>query len=491
MGKLIALYKAFRGGEWFRASLESVRPYTDGAVVVFSDAPWLHGLSLPENCSEPLAAFMGDHPDYPVITHWGAFRHQEHQWNVGLASIREQFGADCAVLIVDTDETWPAECLAALRKLIEARPDASAFYSGIRTYLRSPLYCVWPPEPGPCLVALQNTKQPCKKGRWQLVEGHRVHPPDIYFDHWCYVRDNPADIEEKFLNTSSQEATPSDVAWLDKVWPQLPHGTNLHMTPGCAGAWPAVKILPPQALPDAVRSAPLVRYETAKEDFRWRDRLRETPVADQLLPQPTWDWGRYADDLKRALGRPHLIVDRMQTSCLENLWLAYWASQVPAGGRILEIGCGHGASTATLALSSPGGVTIDAVDPFVPYSETAAGGTVDNVMEGDEADFWDTLNHYQIAHKVHHLKFGAEQVERHLHPGGYDLAFVDGNHTKKNAEHDLCLARAHARPGARVALHDYTTRFPGVIQAAEPYPGGVVAGTSLFYARDEGRLASL
>lgn len=67
MERLIACYKAYRGGEWFESSLESIRPYTDGAVVVFSDGPWLDRLTLPENCREPLRAFCCKYPDYPIV----------------------------------------------------------------------------------------------------------------------------------------------------------------------------------------------------------------------------------------------------------------------------------------------------------------------------------------------------------------------------------------------------------------------------------------
>ena len=91
--KLIALYKAFTGGEWFEASLESAARHTDGAVVVFSRRPWLTSLPVENDCERPLARFMARHPAYRIEVARGDFRDQgDHRR--GIARMREVVGLD-------------------------------------------------------------------------------------------------------------------------------------------------------------------------------------------------------------------------------------------------------------------------------------------------------------------------------------------------------------------------------------------------------------
>jgi len=118
--KLVALYKAYRGGEWFRASLESVAPYVDGVVVAASEVAWAGGeAALPNNCHAPLGGWRQSYQDMPLVLlrwHWSD---QVDQYNAGLEAIAERFGPNTAVLIVDTDELWPEESQLALKCAIE------------------------------------------------------------------------------------------------------------------------------------------------------------------------------------------------------------------------------------------------------------------------------------------------------------------------------------------------------------------------------------
>jgi hypothetical protein len=89
-----------------------------------------------------------------------------------------------------------------------------------------------------------------------------------------------------------------------------------------------------------------------------------------------------------------------------------------------------------------------------------------------------------VDHKIRHLKSDSREVGRLLNLGGYDLVFVDGNHSYGIAKQDIELTRPMIKPGGRLVAHDYTTRFPGVIAAVEQVfgeRGRVAAGTSLFY----------
>ena len=97
------------------------------------------------------------------------------------------------------------------------------------------------------------------------------------------------------------------------------------------------------------------------------------------------------------------------------------------------------------------------------------------------------LFHYRVNDRVRLIKRPSEESAEHLAPGGYDLVFVDGNHTYQNVRDDLRLMWPRVKPGGMLVGHDYTTRFPGVIQAVDESPVDfrVAAGTSMFYARKE------
>jgi len=226
-----------------------------------------------------------------------------------------------------------------------------------------------------------------------------------------------------------------------------------------------------------------------RENADWCRRLQETPTQDQLLPKNTWDIDLYAPDLGAYFDEAPL--DALQRACktsyLELAWLAWWASQVPAGGRICEIGCGFGSSATTMAVASPVGVRIDAIDAFEPYDEIAHRGLAKNCIDGSADRFWETLNAYKVAHEVRHIpKLSADAVDD-LDPEGYDMVFIDANHSYEHVKHDMEMMWPRLKPGGVMCGHDYTTRFPGVIQAVNEFvtEPKVAAGTSLWYVYKE------
>jgi len=153
--KVMALYKAHRGGEWFGRSLESIARHVDGVVVVMSEQAW-HGGDLPNNCRRSWEEFVAVHGELHCHLVELESSRQEDQYAAGLECIRDQHGEQTAVLVVDTDEVWEPEALDRLLAAVAAHPEAHYFTSRIYTYLRSPLYQVWPQEPGMPVVALQS-----------------------------------------------------------------------------------------------------------------------------------------------------------------------------------------------------------------------------------------------------------------------------------------------------------------------------------------------
>jgi len=509
MKKLVACYKAFRGGEWFEASLESIRPHTDGAVVVIGESSWI-GQPDPlcqENCSQPLAAFQARHPDYPIHVRTSPPRcHSAYQYKIGLEAIAETFGPETAVLIIDTDEIWPAESLQALRDAIEQHPEIECFQGRLYSYVKSPLYQVWPPEPATPCVALQTAVLKTFLGGWHLAHNRFASAPltntivpGAWFHHFTYVRETEEDLRLKFATTSSQERYPSNPDWWEKVWPNLPEGTDIHMTPHCEHCWPAIRVITPGQLPPQVAAVAVFRDAIQAEERAWKQLLQTVPPDQALVPVPTDpDAAKYSETLA-CLTKISNFTEwanvHLKTTYLEALWLAFWAGRVPLDGRILEIGCGHGGSTAILARSSHQTVLIDTVDPFVPYSEEGTSGIVHGIEEGDEAVFWESAQQLGYLDRLRHYWLSSRTVAPQLQRK-YDLIFVDGNHSTEIVSNDLRIAWQRLKPGGLLVGHDYTTRFPGVLRAVrtrdwlaqtKPFPNDLVevatpVGTSLFYA---------
>ncbi len=489
MKKLIALYKAFRGGEWFKASLESIAGDVDGIVVVFSDTQWDGRKDLTGNCEGPLEEFRQVHELLPVVTVRGEWTKQEFQYAQGLAAVRDAFGEDSAVLIIDTDEIWRPGHVQVLRRAMEKYPRVLCFTANIRTYLKSPLYQVWQ-EKALVSCGLQHAHpQSAIVGRFRPFGMTTMKIDELVIDHFSYVRDDDADIANKFHATSSQEDIPSNPTWLTDIWPKLPYGTGLHMTAGSEAAWQRIRVLTPAMLQRHIIDMPLVEELIAREEDRWQDHLRQCPPGDTLIPMPT-QLGKamYGEQLaRRCLKITHTkpLEAALKTTYLEAMWLAHWASQVPTGGRILEIGCGSGGSTAVLALASDESITLDTVDPFLPYDEETHAGVARGVREGNKTEFANTARAYGYQDRINHLELGSEEAAPFLSRDGYDLIFVDGNHTLSFVRDDLVMCWPLVKPGGLLTGHDYTTRFPGVIQAADEQliDFRTPAGTSLFYAR--------
>lgn len=471
--KFIALYKTFRGGEWFAASLQSIANHVDGIVAVQSTRSWIGG-ELKENCREVLQHFK---TSVPVITINCETDSQEVQYQTGIDAIIQHFGEDAVALIIDTDEIWDAEMLDALKLEIMANPNIDRFYSTLHTYVRSPLYQVFPQHGSACVAINHLTKMKPFRVRF-LGEARNKFLKNIFFHHYSYVREDPNDIFQKFSATSSQEEVKSHPDWLERVWPHLPWGTNLHMTPGYEDYWKHLKILTPREMPDVVQALSFCYDIVATEDHAWMDRMRKTPPQATICATPDWDRHLYADDLIKLFG---CVPSSIKTTCQEFLTLRRFA-QTCSWRPILELGCGHGGSTLALASGLKDSI-VDAVDPFEPYDELTFGGLNRNVREGNEEIFFKTLTQFGVRDRVRHLKYSTETVEPDLRDL-YELIFVDANHSYKNAKHDIALAWRHLSPTGLLVCHDYTTRFPGVIQAVDEFDANftLIAGTTLAIA---------
>jgi predicted O-methyltransferase YrrM len=497
MKPLVALFKTFRGGEWFEASLESVRSQCAGVVAVTTDQPWrglpgtenrqLGSYSF-ENCREPLARFTARHPGYPVAeVRLAGRRNSDEQYTAGLAAVRKAHGPDVGVLIVDTDEVWDDASLAALRQAMADHQHALYFRAGVWSYLRSPFYRVWPQERSRVVVGLAHPGAALGDSRFsglaRIAGRDRLADVACSYHHMGYVRTDPDEITSKLDNTASQDGVPNRPQWKQEVWDHLPSGVNIHPAIGYFHHWPGLAEVSLWDLPETL---------THSEAFWFLAGHHKggIPAAALMDDAPGWRERAEADEqgIATTVSEEHVIplcaamdgrmshsdcqflVPRLRMSFRETCQLARHAAAVPAGGRVLEIGSGLGGSMAVMAAHAAEGVRLAAVDPYTPYDEENV-TTSHGVGVGTVEDFNETVGRWGASRDITLFLFTSADAASSEYPGGkwYDLVLVDGNHSYSHALYDLRVWWGKLKPGGVMLLHDLSGRFPGVVRAAREF----------------------
>jgi hypothetical protein len=247
---IIALYKTYRGGEWFEASLESIKENVAGIVVVTSEEPWSkHIDALPENCLAPLKRFMARHPEVRVEIVTMKGRHsQRDQYAEGMRRVTDAFGPSYGVLIIDSDEVWEDHTLRILRTAMTLDPKALYFRSRVHNYIKFPWWRISPQEPHRPVVGLKNSQVPYIHGRFCRAPDNTYRDLDISYHHFPLVRREESEIMHKLLNTSTEDG-PCHQDWIERVWNNLPAGKNIHPAISYERCWKKVEEVEPKSLP--------------------------------------------------------------------------------------------------------------------------------------------------------------------------------------------------------------------------------------------------
>lgn len=492
MKPLVALYKCYRGGEWFDASLESVRRHVAGIVAVTTEQPWLghrgtegrQVARLPENCRAPLMTFRERHPWLPVTdVRLSGQVNSEDQYRIGLAMVKVLHGA-AGVLIVDTDEVWDDASLLALKQAMAIDHKSAYFRTGVWSYLRSPLYRVTPQEASRVIVGLANPDVPIGDSRFSNVKGP-FHDAAGSMHHMGYVRLDAEEIMSKLSNTTSQDQVACDLSWKQTVWDRLPSGTDLHPVRRVARLWQAAAQLQVADLPPEITGSEAFwaclshhaggppRSALLDHNQTWRDAseadligVPTTVTNDHVVPLGPALRNKLSQDARIKL------VPRLRMSFREVMQLAAHASDVPTGGRILEIGSGLGGSMAVMGACAAPNVGLIAVDPFEPYDEQNIDLVKDTTV-GTVDEFYGTMKTVGVRSLLYQQssKDMAETWPDGTHP--FDLILVDGNHSCEHALFDLTTWWDRLKPGGTILLHDLSGRFPGVVRAAREFEAGV------------------
>lgn len=136
--------------------------------------------------------------------------------------------------------------------------------------------------------------------------------------------------------------------------------------------------------------------------------------------------------------------------------------QAAQGANVLEIGSAWGFSTVLMAEVARLVVSVD------PHT----------MADTWQAFLWN-LDRYGVLQRVMVVK-GTSQDELPKMPawgadGFFDVAFVDGLHTRWGAWFDLTWCRQLVRAGGIIAAHDYCVRWPGVLDAVDEVLAGLPA----------------
>lgn len=130
------------------------------------------------------------------------------------------------------------------------------------------------------------------------------------------------------------------------------------------------------------------------------------------------------------------------------------AGEVPAAGRIVEIGSYHGRSAIILASAADQSVEICAIDPHAgndrgPQQVT---GTADE-GETDHGIFHQNLERAGVEGRVRHVREPSQSAHASV-AGAVDLLYVDGAHGYRPAMTDIRDWGRRVTPDGTMLIHD-------------------------------------
>lgn len=142
------------------------------------------------------------------------------------------------------------------------------------------------------------------------------------------------------------------------------------------------------------------------------------------------------------------------------------ASEVPAGGRIVEIGSFQGKSTVCLGLGAKqAGAQVWAVDP---HEDCQVNATTHYGME-NHAALLKNLVGFGVADTVRVVALPSCAVSGRLISDYIDLVWIDGDHDYESVSYDLRMWSNTITDTGKIAVHDSSGHFPDVNRALDEF----------------------
>jgi Methyltransferase domain len=193
--------------------------------------------------------------------------------------------------------------------------------------------------------------------------------------------------------------------------------------------------------------------------------MRQLDVRDKLAelatPIPDWQVFRRLGDLTKLRhenGRFHPV--NYESGLLLHALVRKYRPQ-----RILEIGTGRGYGALCLASALEDGglpgevVTVDTRGYDEPQEWALDDGTGPRVASLSRRDVWERHVDERLRRRIVQVQGSSFEALRRLAEegkGGFELVYIDGDHTYPVVRHDFYASVLLARPPFRILLDDYT-----------------------------------
>lgn len=249
--KIVAVYKTFRGEDFVIPSVESIYDFCSNIIFIHSNTSWDNEKG---NTVLPVIDKWTHENDkerkvFQILGDWNT---QEDQYRFAF-DIANNYNCDY-YLIIDTDEVWTKEDLVTLNnELIGDNYQHDRFTCRMRTYIKSPYYRISPIEP--CTPTIIVKKGMPYKGIRGNGLGNKKHLDNVFFDHFCYVRNDIASIKSKFITSEIGDKHSSHKweYWKPNIWDKIPNVLDMHPTISHEKCWHSIEKITKDKLPITVQ----------------------------------------------------------------------------------------------------------------------------------------------------------------------------------------------------------------------------------------------
>ena len=149
---------------------------------------------------------------------------------------------------------------------------------------------------------------------------------------------------------------------------------------------------------------------------------------------------------------------------------------------IAEVGTWRGETAELLRALFPK-AHLYLIDSWNPSPEYIERGVPCSLHVGDyEACFKEVSEFFEKDPRVSIIRKTSLEGVKDV-PDGVDLVFIDADHSYKHVKQDIETWRKKVRKGGLLSGHDFSTKFPGVMQAVkESFPGNFIVGRDTVWA---------